>query len=184
MNMSPIKRSPPTIEYILLGLLFKRTLHGYELFKEIENDKTLSLIWRVKPSNLYALLDKLESQGLLEHTRVIDEKRPNRKEYFLTATGEHTFLNWVHTPVKSMRYMRMVFLARLYFAQGLGKDSANKLIRVQIAECQEWLQNIQSRLETLGSDDFIANQVFQFRSGQVSAILKWLRECKKLVNSP
>ena len=68
--MSPRPSIPLTHEYILLGLLHQQPMHGYDLHKEITSREGIAVIWTVKQSQLYALLDKLETQGLLTSTLV------------------------------------------------------------------------------------------------------------------
>ncbi len=53
------------MEYILLGFVAQGPIHGYDLHKKIGEPQGIGLIWRIKQSQLYALLDKLEKDGLL-----------------------------------------------------------------------------------------------------------------------
>jgi len=177
--MSPRRRSPLTIEYILLGLLYQRPEHGYELHKEIQKSQGLSHIWRIKSSKLYSLLDRLEKQGLLSSRAVPSEKTPARKEFQLTEEGKRVFLDWIQIPVDSARHMRIVFHARLYFALKLGEEYAIKLIAVQREECQGWVESMRAQLMTLENPDFITGQVFTYRINQVVAMLNWLDDCEK-----
>ena len=52
--MSPRPLTPLTLEYILLGLLAERSMHGYDLFRELQGRTGLAMIWHVKQSMLYA----------------------------------------------------------------------------------------------------------------------------------
>ncbi|RLD03437.1 MAG: hypothetical protein DRI56_12475 [Chloroflexota bacterium] len=176
--MSHSNYSPPTIEYILLGLLSQEPGHGYSLYEKIKGDESLSLIWQIKRSKLYYLLEKLESQKLIESTRVPGENRPARKEYHLTEKGTHAFLHWVESPVKSGRHVRLIFLARLYFALQLGHDKTLYLINKQRAECRAWIENLQTQLNAIETPDLITTQAFTFRIGQIRAMLDWLAECE------
>ncbi|MGD8457089.1 MAG: PadR family transcriptional regulator [Anaerolineales bacterium] len=181
--MSPRRRSPLTIEYILLGLLYRAPKHGYELNKELKSNQGLSHIWRVKPSKLYSLLDRLENQGLLSSRAVPSQKAPDRKEFQLTAEGERVFIDWVRTPVDSARHMRLVFHARLFFALELGEDKAIKLIDAQREECRGWIDSLRARLVALENPDFITGQVFTYRINQVVAMLNWLDDCEKHIRA-
>ncbi len=59
-------RTPLSMEYILLGLVFKQPMYGYEIHQLLSQPEGLGLIWHLKQSQLYALLEKLEKDGLLE----------------------------------------------------------------------------------------------------------------------
>ena len=67
------KSSAHTLEYILLGLIREQPDHGYALFERLRNTKELSLIWQVKRSKLYYLLDKLESEDLIIKDNIVLE---------------------------------------------------------------------------------------------------------------
>jgi PadR family transcriptional regulator AphA len=181
--MSPRRRSPLTIEYILLGLLYHHPEHGYELHKEIEKSQGLSHIWRIKPSKLYSLLVRLEKQGLLSSRAVPSEKAPARKEFRLTKEGERVFLDWVRTPVESARHMRIVFHARLFFALQMGEEQAIKLIAVQREECREWVESMRAQLVTFANPDFTTQQVFIYRINQIETMLNWLDDCEKQIRA-
>src|SRR5438093_383044 len=62
-NMSPLLRQPLTVEHALLGFLQQQPMHGYEIYQHLAGLAGLGLVWQVKQSHLYALLDKLEADG-------------------------------------------------------------------------------------------------------------------------
>ncbi len=183
MTMSPRRHSPLTIEYILLGLLYQNPKHGYELHKEIKASQGLSHIWRIKPSKLYSLLDRLEGQGLLTSRAIPSEKAPGRKEFSLTPEGERTFLDWIQTPVASGRHMRLVFHARLFFALQIDGETALRLIESQKVECQRWVESLSSQLTAFENPDFSTQQVFTYRINQIEAMLDWLTDCESQVRA-
>lgn len=181
--MSPRRHSPLTIEYILLGLLYQHPRHGYELHKEIKDSRGLSHIWRIKPSKLYSLLDRLEKQGLLSSRSIPADKTPARKEFQLTHEGERVFLQWMQTPVASGRHMRLVFHARLFFALQMGEEQALNLIAVQREECRGWIESMHAQLVAFENPDFSMQQVFTYRINQVEAMLGWLGDVEKSIRS-
>jgi DNA-binding PadR family transcriptional regulator len=174
--MSPLTASPLTIELSLLGLLRQQPMHGYDLYKQLNHLAGISLVWRIKQSQLYALLDKLETKGYL--TSVVDQTEPlrPRKVYHLTEAGKMTFLEWVSSPVKHGREMRMEFLAKLYFARIEGKETLHKLVSEQNARTKEWLQIQRDHLANTNDGTFEA-LVCQFRIHQIEAYLNWLGLC-------
>ncbi len=65
---------------LILTLLKKKSMHGYELIKEI---KEKTFFWKPSPGTIYPLLKKLEKEGLIR------KKKEKRKfVYFLTKKGE------------------------------------------------------------------------------------------------
>jgi PadR family transcriptional regulator AphA len=178
LNNMAKKSSAHTLEYILLGMIREQPDYGYALFERLRNTKELSLIWQVKRSKLYYLLDKLESDGLLSSTMHSQDTYPDRKIYQTTPQGEELLETWIHAPVRSSRYVRLAFLSKLYFALGESKTRAEGLIEGQIEVCRSWLESLEQQYEDLEEGDFISSQVYQFRLGQIKAMLSWLEKCR------
>src|SRR3990172_4975742 len=104
--MSPRPSAPLTLEFILLGLLDQRPMHGYDLHRELASLAGIALIWSVKQSRLYALLDKLEQGGLLASQLIPGEAHPMRKQFRLTEGGRQALHSWMLSPVGHGRDMR------------------------------------------------------------------------------
>lgn len=167
-----------TLENILLGLLREQPRHGYALFKRVESSPELSRIWHIKRSKLYYLLERLEEKGYLSSHLERVPSQPDRKMYTITEEGEQAFEAWVRSPVKSGRHMRIAFLSRLYFALEEGESLALELVADQTQRCRSWKENLEEQLRGMETSDFITQQIFHFRIGQVEAMLDWLRECQ------
>jgi DNA-binding PadR family transcriptional regulator len=161
-------------------------MHGYDLFKEIISREGITTIWSVKQSQLYALLDKLESQGLLTATLIPGEAHPSRKEFQLTDGGRQALEAWIQNPVRHPREMRQDFLARLYFASQSSPQAAAHLIHQQQAACNDWLQGLKKHTQDLGEDRFYEQIVCEFRITQITGMLEWLSslERKLIRNQP
>lgn len=170
-------QTPLALEYILLGFLNENPSHGYDLYKKIKNFEGISLIWHIKQSQLYALLDKLEDSGLLTSSIVPGEIHLMRKEYQITPAGRQMFLNWVATPVNHGRDMRQEFLAKLYFAYCSGSETAKHLIFEQIKQCTEWLSSLEQNFLKTGEEQVYEKIIYQYRISQVKAMLEWLDYC-------
>jgi PadR family transcriptional regulator, regulatory protein AphA len=174
--MSPRRQSPLTNEYILLGFLHQQPGYGYDIYKELNGLVGLALVWHVKQSQLYALLDKLEMDGLLESRFEAADPRPARKMYTLTEDGQQLFMQWVCSPVGHGRDMRQIFLAKLYFARQLGDDITRELVEQQIAVCKGWLEEHRTRLAQLDGDRDYERIVYRYRITNEEAMLAWLQE--------
>lgn len=179
--MSPRQRAPLTNELILLGILQSKPGYGYDIFRELQTTPGLVMIWRVKQAQLYALLDKLEGQGLLESHIENADPRPARKVYKLTRQGRTVFTEWVASPVGHGRDMRQNFLARLYFAQLAGGDAARILIQRQATVCQEWIVTHQSQMDALKDSQHFEAVIYHYRISSEQAMLAWL---KSLLQDP
>lgn len=172
------KSSAHTLEYILLGLIREEPSHGYALFERLKNTRELSLIWQVKRSKLYYLLEKSEQAGYLSATTSSQSKYPDRKIYQITDLGQEVLETWLHTPVRSSRYVRLAFLSKLYFHIQGDPATALDLIQSQIEICADWLENLQNEHKSLEDGDYINAQVYLFRIGQINAMLDWLQNLR------
>jgi PadR family transcriptional regulator, regulatory protein AphA len=178
MTMSPRIQDPLSVEYILLGLIDRAPIHGYDLFKKFNNLESVSLVWQIKQSKLYALLDKLEGEGLLQSEKIQGEAYPLRKEFHITNPGRQAFYAWMTNPVHHGREMRQDFLAKLYFALNVSSKIAGELIEGQIDICSGWLADVYKCLSTLEEDQQFERMVYRFRLSQIESFLEWLEACR------
>lgn len=160
-----------TLELTLLGVLERTPLHGYALCRAIADLDGFGLVWKVKQSALYALLDKLEARGLVRGAEVPGEAHPDRREFRVTHAGREALHQWMDTPVENIRSMRQDFFARLYFARQAGRDRALDLVRRQREACQEWERNLLARV---GQGGPFNDVVLAHRLQIVRATLAWL----------
>lgn len=171
------KAEPLSVEFILLGLIRQTPIHTYDLAKKLESDEELSILWRFNQSQLYAILEKLEKNGLIESRITAGAAFPFRKVYFLTAKGEKLFQQWIAAPVEQPHMLRSTFLAKLYFLKDAPFAQFETVIREQIAICEDWMEKFNRRVEALPPEAVYQRMVFDFRIKSLEAMLKWLRAC-------
>ncbi|MCE7982665.1 MAG: PadR family transcriptional regulator [Caldilinea sp. CFX5] len=168
-----------TVEYALLGFVYDQPTHGYEIYQQLSAAQGLWQVWRMKQSQLYALLTKLEDEEYLVTTLQPQEARPPRKVYSLTAAGRSAFEQWLTTPVTHGRQMRLEFLAKLYFAYRQGPAVVAPLLDQQVLTCRQWLAELQEQSDTVSATDPFAQAVHHFRVTQVESFLTWLLLCQE-----
>jgi DNA-binding PadR family transcriptional regulator len=173
---------PLSTEFALLGFLRRQPMHGYEIHQQLSDATGLGLVWRLKQSQLYALLAKLEREGFVTTTIEYQDARPPRKMFELTEAGRQTFQEWVQRPVPQGRKLRLDFLAKLYFAQLEGPEVALCLIEQQRAACRNWLQQQEEETEALHYNHPYDWLVHKFRIGQIEAMLAWLDTCQEALS--
>lgn len=176
--------APLTIEHALLGFIRERPVHGYDIYQQLCAATGLWQVWRLKQSQLYALLAKLEDAGHIAATRQFQEARPPRKIYQLTEAGHRAFEHWLATPVAHGRQMRIEFLAKLYFAHRQAAAHAARLIEQQSAACQTWMAEWQDISGAELAPDFFVYAVQQFRLNQIESFLAWLATCQEALRAP
>ncbi len=177
--MSPMVKAPLTMEYALLGFLCDAPMHAYEMHQKLRQPETLGLVWRIKQSQLYALLARLEEVGFLTMVTAPQETRPARKMLHLTESGRAAFETWRETPVQHGRDLRQEFLAKLYFAHLEGAACVAKLVEAQRTVCRTMLAGLQARAD--GAKQPYARLVYEFRFSQVKATFEWLDRCESIL---
>jgi DNA-binding PadR family transcriptional regulator len=160
----------------LLGFLMGESMHGYDLHQRVERE--LGEIWYMGISNIYGALKRLEKQGLVDSAVRSQGSRPARKVHSITPAGEQSFLDWVRTPVASMRDMRVEFPTKLYFYRSLGLEGAEDLISGQEKLCRQRIESLEHKAARRAPHDF-DRLVFDFRRRQIEAIVGWIQVCRE-----
>ena len=167
-----------SIHFILLGILSDGPKHGYQIHKIINDPEGIGLIWKIKITNIYGLLDVLEKKAYIEPADQIsdDTSYPPKKYFKMTSNGEEVFKKWLSDPVKHGREMRQVFLSKMYFAAQNDNALTHRLIDDQLAECKRWMQNSDQPAK---SNPHYVRTVKSFRMMQFKSYIAWLEELKE-----
>jgi DNA-binding PadR family transcriptional regulator len=171
-----------TIEHALLGFVYKQPSYGYEIYQQLSVPDELWQVWRMKQSQLYALLAKLEDAGYLSATLQVQEARPPRKIYALTERGRTVYERWLSAPVPHGRQMRLEFLTKLYFAHRQHPTHLHTLIAEQTRACQQWLAELRAQAAATAAPPFFSFAVQQFRRQQIESFLAWLATCQQMID--
>jgi DNA-binding PadR family transcriptional regulator len=167
------------LEIALLGLLRAQPRHAYELHQLLQETEPLGIIWRLKQSNLYALLAKLEEVGYVASELEPHGARPPRKMLRLTPQGREAFAEWVRNPVEHGRDFRLEFLAKLYFATQVSENATHELLDRQRAACQRWIGELEAQVVASDPERPFERLIYHFRVTQMEAILRWLDTCEQ-----
>jgi PadR family transcriptional regulator AphA len=172
-----------TPDETILGLLALHARHGYELLDCFRDTSQLGEVWRLSTSQVYAVLKRLESQGLTEGHEVLVTDAPTRTEYRLTSAGEDRFEAWLNEPFPSasVNRVRVEFLSRLYIARMLNIPTI-AIVERQRASC------LQKKAELLGclhkAEPGIGRLTLELVVAQLDVILQWLDRCELTPKSP
>jgi DNA-binding PadR family transcriptional regulator len=150
----------PTPDETILGMLADRNQHGYELLEHFRDKAELGRVWTMSTSQVYAVLKRLENQGLVQGREVPREDAPPRTEYAITAAGLQRLHAWLNapSPAPSIRRVRV------------------EIIGLQIAACQtqrERLRDLQAKANSITE-----SLAIEFMIGQMDAALRWLAQCE------
>ena len=165
-------KTKPSSEFVLLGTLMSGPRHGYEIMRFTET--ALGVAWFVGTSQLYALLKRLEQQGLLKSTLEHQDSRPSRRIFSITAQGKEAFMKWLYEPTRHVRDFRIEFMAKLFFISHLSIRGGKKLVDTQI----ELFKKLRKKIKQnhAAETDAYNRLVYGFKLSTVDARLKWLSQ--------
>lgn len=166
-----------TPDETILGLLAAHARHGYQLLACFTDPNELGRVWKLSTSQLYAVLKRLESQGLIRGHEVVVENAPTRTEYTLTSAGQERLEKWLYDeyPSASIRRVRVEFLSRLYIARLLNLPTI-PVVRYQKAACHcKQTELLEIRQRAAPGVGFLA---LELHIAQLRTVSQWIDRCE------
>ena len=169
-------------EIVLLGLLFRKAGHCYDLHRKVSAD--LGQVWHLSQSQAYAILKRLETRGYISTREVTQKKLPPRQELHITDQGRRNFLAWLETPSGgSTRAIRMEFVTRLYFLKMYFPRRIPQAFEQQSAEAKTNIKRLEKTLNDLPEHQLYNRMSLEMRLKQLYLALDWLDECEEKFGS-
>jgi PadR family transcriptional regulator AphA len=159
-------------EYPVLCTLLGGPLHGYEMVRRLRQG--IGSIWRLGKSQVYALLAKVEREGLVIHERMGQDSLPAKNIFSLTPEGTQVVNNWLEQPVNHFRDMRLEFVTKLWFVRQAFPDRERLLIKKQLGVCREKVKVFEGLKESCGNQ--IEALSIDFRLAVIRATVSWLED--------
>jgi PadR family transcriptional regulator AphA len=157
-------------EYVVLALLKRGPMHGYEMAR-MAREEGIGDVCALEQSALYAYLNNLEARGLVGWREQRQGRRPPRKLYALTASGSEEADRWLRQPVSRMREVRREFLVKVHLLESVHSADIVPLLRRQLAVCRLYLERIDEELR--GAAGF-ARLVALSRQSAAQATIAWI----------
>jgi DNA-binding PadR family transcriptional regulator len=85
-----------SLRHALLGVLAARPMSGYELSQFF--DSSTGWVWTAPHSQIYPLLGKMQTEGVIESENQVRGTKLKRKVYSVTPRGLEELTTWVATP--------------------------------------------------------------------------------------
>lgn len=159
--------------YVILGFLYFRPMHGYDLHKHLSSD--LHEIWHVSQSQVYSVLKNLTRRGLVGSIHLPQGGKRGRDLYSLTDQGKSEFLHWLHHPTAvSARSIRVEFTSRMYFASQLSRELCVRLIKEQAEYTREAITELKARYQWIPPTQLFNRMGLDLRIRQLNNILDWV----------
>ncbi len=162
---------------LLLGLLRRQEMHGYQLNEFIDNN--LSLCTDLKKPTAYYLLDRMSKDGWISSELEQEGNRPPRKVYCLTNSGELVFQRLLrenlalYTPINFPGDIGLAFMDWMLPGEALPLLEKQKL---QIQSRLDEIDLIPAHAGSLGL-------IFSHQIHHLKAELDWLEQIIESITS-
>lgn len=134
------------LAYALLGLLARAPASGYDLIREME--EPIGFFWHARRSQIYPELARLERDGLVAHTVVEQQERPDKKVYDITESGRAALAAWAAEPMR-IPPERDEFMLKVFSLWLADAPSALSLIRAYASQHAEQLARYEAIRATM-----------------------------------
>lgn len=142
------------LSHAILGFLDYRPMSGYDLKKFF--DQSVAHFWSATQSHIYKALENLEQDGMVESQIILQEGKPNRKQYKITDAGKAELRRWVSTPLP-VEAKREAWLIQVFFSHNIDNQEIASLfenrierLRASLAQCQLAQKNIEANSQREG----------------------------------
>ena len=166
------------IRYALLGVVSQHPdgVHGYALKRHC--DRLLGNFWQLNFGEIYRVLDRLASDGLIEHVPVGPES--SRKLYRITEKGRRSLDDFILLPpTDAPRPLRQELAVKLLFA---GPGRLAELLHLIDHQREAYMRELsllgvhRRRLARSPVDSFVTQLLIDGAELNVRAELAWLDE--------
>ncbi|MFI6004884.1 PadR family transcriptional regulator [Streptomyces sp. NPDC051366] len=86
------------LEHAILVSLLEKPGSGYELARRF--DRSIGYFWTATHQQIYRVLKRMETDGMLAVREVAQQGRPDKKEYSVAGPGRTALSRWLHEPIE------------------------------------------------------------------------------------
>lgn len=169
-----------SLRYAILGMLSLGSMSGYDMKKFFK--RNVGLFWNANFSQVYSQLHRLEREGLVRKTSVIQDGVPNKKMYTLTPQGQEELKAWLAGSLGTPDY-RDEFQLKFFFSHLLDGEA----LRAHLLELQEFIRGRMASLEKVTSGHKralspITLQAARYGVHYYRSYLDWIQETLDMLN--
>lgn len=132
----------------ILGLLSIKPMTGYDLLRAYK--RAMQQIWYAPLGQVYPTLRQMQRAGLLRVTVKVQQHRPNRKVYSLTAEGRRLLAEWLVEPAELPR-MHHEFIHKLFLLRNVDAAEHAALVDSYVERCTAWAADLRATERMLES---------------------------------
>ncbi len=162
----------PLTSYAVLGLLTQGEASGYDLIKRAQAGIAY-FFWSPSRSQIYAELRRLEAGGYVTERAVEQERRPDKRVYAITPSGEAALHGWLIDPQTAGSHT--ILLLKIFLGRLIPRDQLIAQVRRAQAQAQATRTEYQ-RLEAAHpskADDFYPYLTLLSGLAHTEATIQW-----------
>ncbi len=125
------------LEHAILAFIEYQPMSGYDLKKYF--DVSIAHFWTATQSHIYKALEGLEKKGWADVHLILQDGKPNRKEYQITESGRAELRRWLVTPL-AMEPVRDPSLIQIFFSHLSTNEEIARLLEIRMEEIRAHLQ--------------------------------------------
>jgi DNA-binding PadR family transcriptional regulator len=167
--------------YAVLGLLSRQPTSGYELGTLAE--RTIAHFWPITRAHIYSELARLEAAGLVTATAVAQQRRPDKRVYAITSSGEAALDAWLDGPGLGHERRRHPLLLKVFFGERMSPGRLASLLADERARLEADRDRYAAAAAKLAGDPVAvwrrATALYGERCAE--AQLVWLDEVQPLI---
>ena len=177
------------VKHIILGSLMNGPAHGYSLRSGMVS-KVMEE-FGINDGQLYPLLKKMTSEGLIDKEIEYRDSGPNRHNYHITQAGRSEFIEWLKGSDEEEREFRYEMIRKdgflnkcMYFAF-LETDFSAEKIKRQLNETQVTIEDFKKAYDDMKSRGFdpVHLLIVKYCIMSQETRLKWLMELNEEFSS-
>jgi DNA-binding PadR family transcriptional regulator len=132
------------LSHAILAFLDYQPMSGYDLKKYF--DMSVGHFWSATQSHIYKALEAQEKAGWVEAQFILQEGRPNRKEYYITPAGRVELRQWLTTPLP-FEQSRLAWLIQIFFSHFSSNEEIIALLETRIAQTHAQLDALRGEVQ-------------------------------------
>lgn len=170
------------LHHAVLALLADGPSYGYELKGAFE--RSVGPQWgALNIGHLYQVLDRLERDGLVTASKVVQSVKPDRVMYEITAPGRAELANWLDSASpRTSGFRDDFFLKLMAAAQSRDTGTVSVVIANQRAQLLRELHSL-TRLRREQEGDLVVRLLLRAAQRHVSADLAFLDDAEEAMLS-
>jgi DNA-binding PadR family transcriptional regulator len=170
---------------VILGLLRRRPLHGYEIKHIIEEH--MGDWTSIAFGSIYFALNKLTEEEFVELAGTEQQgNRPSRTIYQITDAGRNEFMRLLRQNWQEVEHQQFDFDIALFFMDALSEEEIEEYLKGRVARLETTLEQIRAhRAEQMANQQVprTAAAIFDHSLAHYEAELGWTRGVLQSIRS-